>query len=38
LLIFFLNKVYYQESNILTIQYNSVVTVAGWLDRRKFWN
>jgi hypothetical protein len=35
-LIFKKNKVYYQESYILIIQYNSVVTVAGWLDGRKF--
>ena len=32
LLIFFFHKSYYQESNILIIAYNSVVTVAEWLD------
>jgi hypothetical protein len=32
LLIFFLNKDYYQESYILIIVYSSVVTVAEWLD------
>ena len=32
LLIFFFNKAYYQESYILIIEYNSVVTVAEWLD------
>ena len=29
----FFNKVYYQESYILIIEYSSVVTVAEWLDR-----
>ena len=29
---FFFNKDYYQVSNILLIEYNSVVTVAEWLD------
>ena len=28
----FFNKAYYQESYILIIEYNSVVTVAEWLD------
>jgi hypothetical protein len=28
----FLNKVYYQESYILIIEYCSVVTIAEWLD------
>ena len=32
LLIFFFNKDYYQESNILIIAYSNVVTVAEWLD------
>ena len=32
LLIFFFNKAYYQESNILIIADSSVVTVAEWLD------
>ena len=32
LLIFLFNKVYYQESYILIIEYSSVVTVAEWLD------
>ena len=32
LLIYFFNKDYYQESNILIIAYSSVVPVAEWLD------
>ena len=28
----FLNKVYYQESYILIIEYSIVVTIAEWLD------
>ena len=32
LLIYFFNKAYYQESNILVIAYSSVVTVAEWFD------
>ena len=38
LLIFFFYKSYksyYQESNILIIEYNSVVAVAEWLDKKK---
>ena len=31
LLIYFFNKAYYQESNILIISYSSVVTIADWL-------
>ena len=32
LLIFFLNKAYYQESYIPIIEHNSVVAVSDWLD------
>ena len=28
----FFNKAYYQELNILILEYSNVVTVAGWLN------